>query len=578
MSRLLAITPALFAGLLSACVPTEDGDLTQALEPEPELEGADAALPLLHERPDAPLLSEGLAPDCPALATDQVDIISHAELGDTAELTVTITNACEAGLDLVVDHVAMVDHDASFELLTPVDDLALSAGESTTLRFSFTPSADFMHLADVTIFSNDPDVPEASLLLVGLVGNPDDLPDEGKSGAAPTADAGADQVVTTGDSHTLDGTGSSDPEGDTLTYRWSFLSVASGSSLANGDINNSLTDTADFTSDVDGQYRVRFVVSDSTSVDKDFVWVTATDGTHTAPTADSGVDQNVTTGGLVTLDATGSSDPEGDTLSYVWSFRSVPSGSALGNSDITDRTTDTATFTPDVDGNYRLRLVVNDGSFTDKDFMWAYSTTGTNNPPVADGGSHQTGVPNETFVMDASGSSDPDGDPITYSWSFQSVPAGSALANGDISGSSTASPSFTADAEGRFRMRLVVNDGSATDKVFVNVDTAYTYTYGTDVQDIYDNNCTAGCHSGGAPSAGLDLDVGASYTASVDVVSTQDASFDLVEPGDSANSYLWQKVDGSASAGQQMPSGGPFLDQADIDLIATWIDEGAPNN
>jgi len=577
MTRLVATTPTLLLALLASCVPAEDGELTQALEPEPELEGADAALPLLHERPDAPLFSEGLAPDCPALATDQADVLSHAELGTTAELSVTLTNACEAGLDLVIDHVAMVDHDASFELLTPVDDLALAAGESTTLRFSFTPSADFMHLADVTIFSNDPDVPEASLLLVGLVGNPDEIP-EGKSGAAPTADAGADQVVTTGDSHTLDGTGSSDPEGDTLTYRWSFLSVASGSSLSNGDINNSLTDTADFTSDVDGQYRIRFVVSDSTSVDKDFMWVTATDGTNTAPTADSGPDQNVTTGSSVTLDATGSSDPEGDTLTYAWSFRSVPASSSLANGDITDRLTDTASFTPDVDGNYRLRLVVNDGAFVDKDFMWAFATAGSNNPPVADGGANQTGVPNATYVMDGSGSSDPDGDPLTYSWSFQSVPAGSALTNGDITDADTTSPSFTADAEGRFRLRFVVNDGSATDKDFVNVDTAYTYSYSTDVQAIYDNDCTSGCHSGAAPSAGLDLDSAASYAATVNVVSTQDAAYDHVEPGDSASSYLWQKIDGSASSGQLMPRGGTALDQSDIDLIATWIDEGAPNN
>ena len=82
------------------------------------------------------------------------------------------------------------------------------------------------------------------------------------------------------------------------------------------------------------------------------------------------------------------------------------------------------------------------------------------------------------------------------------MPAGSALTNGDITDADTTSPSFTADAEGRFRLRFVVNDGSATDKDFVNVDTAYTYSYSTDVQAIYDNDCTSGCHSGAAPSAG----------------------------------------------------------------------------
>jgi hypothetical protein len=51
-----------------------------------------------------------------------------------------------------------------------------------------------------------------------------------------------------------------------------------------------------------------------------------------------------------------------------------------------------------------------------------------------------------------------------------------------------------------------------------------------------------------------------------------------VVPGSSAKSLMYHKVAGTQDCGVRMPYGGPYLDQANIDLIRTWIDEGAPNN
>ncbi len=48
-----------------------------------------------------------------------------------------------------------------------------------------------------------------------------------------------------------------------------------------------------------------------------------------------------------------------------------------------------------------------------------------------------------------------------------------------------------------------------------------------------------------------------------------------VAAGDSDNSYLIHKLEGTATVGARMPQGGPFLDQATIDAIRTWIDQGA---
>jgi hypothetical protein len=55
-------------------------------------------------------------------------------------------------------------------------------------------------------------------------------------------------------------------------------------------------------------------------------------------------------------------------------------------------------------------------------------------------------------------------------------------------------------------------------------------------------------------------------------------------PGDPANSYLIQKVEGAAGiTGSRMPlgcgsAGNACLDQATIDMMKTWVTQGALNN
>jgi len=75
------------------------------------------------------------------------------------------------------------------------------------------------------------------------------------------------------------------------------------------------------------------------------------------PTANAGADQGVSTGSLVQLDGSGSSDPEGDPLTYSWTL-TVPSGSSA---ELSDPTSVNPTFTADVDGSYVATLIVNDG-------------------------------------------------------------------------------------------------------------------------------------------------------------------------------------------------------------------------
>ena len=89
-----------------------------------------------------------------------------------------------------------------------------------------------------------------------------------------------------------------------------------------------------------------------------------------------------------------------------------------------------------------------------------------------------------------------------------------------------------------------------------------------------------GCHTGGGTSlpASMDLTPSHIYASIVNVASVEQPALKRVNPGDPNNSYVVQKLEGAATiAGNRMPLGGPFLDQATIDQVRAWIMAGAVN-
>jgi hypothetical protein len=97
---------------------------------------------------------------------------------------------------------------------------------------------------------------------------------------------------------------------------------------------------------------------------------------------------------------------------------------------------------------------------------------GSNNPPRAEAGSDQNNVAVGTEVtLDASASSDPDGDPLTFAWKFRAIPPESSLSDLNILNSFEKIAHFTPDKVGTYILDLEVSDGSATvtDSVRINV-------------------------------------------------------------------------------------------------------------
>ncbi len=173
----------------------------------------------------------------------------------------------------------------------------------------------------------------------------------------------------------------------------------------------------------------------------------------------------VEVGQKVTLDGSGSSDPENTPLTFLWKLIDRPAGSTV---KIVDADQETASFVPDKEGDYKLQLQVSDG--TNKKTSVAITVRakkGSNAPPVAKAGPDQDVDPGALVTLDGSASNDPDGDKITYIWKFVTKPAGSKAV---IEKPDTAKPTFTADLEGNYVIELEVTDtqkSSNTDSLSV---------------------------------------------------------------------------------------------------------------
>ena len=107
-------------------------------------------------------------------------------------------------------------------------------------------------------------------------------------------------------------------------------------------------------------------------------------------------------------------------------------------------------------------------------------------------------------------------------------------------------------------------------------DGVTTQTTLSDIQEnVFNTSCAfSGCHNG---TNDPNLLPGESYGSLVDVPSLEQPALVRVKPGDSDNSLLIRKLNGSGTA-RMPPLPRPALSQATIDSIAAWIDRGALNN
>ena len=269
---------------------------------------------------------------------------------------------------------------------------------------------------------------------------------------------------------------SNDPDGDELSYVWDF-----------GDNTTSTQVSPEHQYAKSGAYTVKLTANDgaATVTKEHSVNVSIIDPVvNHKPVAmfSYSAAQNVVTF------TDGSTDADGDQLSYVWDFGDGQSSTAKNPQHTYEAK----------NASYTVKLTVNDGKLASEEFTQNVTVTMENNSPVA---KFSVSVDRYTATF-TNNSEDQDGDELTYSWNF-----------GDGATSTEKSPKHTYAANGNYTAKLTVSDGKTsvfvTNPVSINVSDICTdsdpYCKGdadTSCEEVCTTKTETVCTGGGGTTEG----------------------------------------------------------------------------
>ena len=401
--------------------------------------------------------------------------VSDGALSDTEIFSITINNVNRA--PVADDQSLNTDEDTVLPITLTASDpdgdvpayIILSTPDNGTLSgtapdLSYTPNPGYngpdSFTFQVTDGTADSNVATVNIS-VGAVNDP------------PLAN---DQSVNTDEDTPVNITlSASDPESDPLTF--AIVTDPAHGTLSGTAPDLTYTPNADYSGPDSFTFKANDGILDSNTATISITVNSVNDPPVLAPIGVQVLDEGMTMN--VTISA---SDPDGDLLTL--SASGLPAFATLAdNGDGTGLLTLTPGF-DDVGDYPGVEITVSDGGLTDT-VAFTITVNNINRAPVTEAGTEQEAEVGSVVLLDGSASFDPDGDVLSFSWKFVSLPSVSLLTENDIIDRDTASPSFTPDVGGDYILQLNVSDGQLEDSDIVTIH-AILVQYTLTVQRVGD--------------------------------------------------------------------------------------------
>ncbi len=254
---------------------------------------------------------------------------------------------------------------------------------------------------------------------------------------APTANAGGPYSGFEGSPVTYTGAGSSDPDGDALTYAWTF---GDGGTATGADPTHVYADN--------GVYTVGLTVADPSSATGSATATATIANVRPSLPSLAGPNAPVASGAAVTVGGA-FTDPgvlDTHTVSYDWGDGTVEPG-AVSETNGSGSVSGTHVYA--APGTYVVTVVVTDKDGDSGSATLEIVVEDSNAAPTANGGGPYVRLEGSMVSFDGTASADPDGDALTYTWDF-----------GDGATGVGATPSHTYLDNGVYTVTLVVEDPS----------------------------------------------------------------------------------------------------------------------